>query len=590
MRLRLREDAPGLVTFERSGPGRSLGRRLHTILWVNVTLGFLFVPSAVANPFCYIPMVCEAKAAVDFVSDPLGFLLQKITEANLWFLRKMLELIQNTSKIDLTSPGFLKQYAIIFAASTLITAALWLIAVAKRAARGVSVTTAVSEAVGFLVLQFVVNALAPGTVALLMKAIDEVTAIFEPYATDNFKPFLATMLKVMAANPHDGVFQLIVVNLIMLCGALLMWVELLIRSAAIYVGVALGPVVNAGLVDRDLWGKSKKWVGALFALGISKPVLFALLGLGGAILSDASGGMSDAVSKILVGALILLLAVFASATIYKWVPAFGDEMAQIHHDRKAATSAGPASAVDGPAQHANRAMSMHVQDSLVGGGKSSGGGGAARAAGGKAANSSTVGSQAGTASAKAAAGSGAAGGGAAAGGGTAAAGGPAGAAAAAAKAGVDVTKNRAASSPGAQGLDAASGGAEGSQGGGSGTEGTGAPAAARSRGAMSDPVVSRGSSPAPAQAPPSPSPGTGTVPASPSKTGAAPASTSGTASGAGPSTIPTPPSQPSGGPAGSPKPASGTASGAGPSTIPTPPSQPSGGPAGSPKPASGKDQ
>ncbi|MFF1906373.1 hypothetical protein [Kitasatospora sp. NPDC058218] len=445
MRLRLRDDAPGLLRVERTAPSR-WGRRLRTIAVVNVVLGFLFVPAAVANPFCYIPMVCEAKAAIDFVKDPLGFLLQKLTEANIWFLRKMLELIQATTKIDLTSPGFLKQYAIIFAASCLLTVALWFVAVAKRAVRGVGITTAVSEAIGFLLLQFTVNALTPGALALLLKAIDEVTAVFEPYATENFKPFLENILTVMAANPSEGVGQLLVVNLIMMAGALLMWIELLIRSAAIYVAVALGPIVNAGLVDRDLWGKSKKWFGAIFAIGLSKPVLFALLGLGGAVLSDTTGSMSDAVSKTLVGALILLLAVFASATLYKWLPEFGDHMAQLHHDRKAAQSSGPAAAIDGPGQHANRAINSRVQDSLVGGGGKSAG---AKAAGAKM------------------------------GGGTAAAGGPVAVGAAVAKAGLDMAKNKAASSPGAQGADAANGGLGSDQAQGhSETSGhTGAPSA-----------------------------------------------------------------------------------------------------------------
>ncbi|MER5968533.1 hypothetical protein ABT112_02080 [Streptomyces sp. NPDC002055] len=459
MVLRLRDDAPGLLTIERGNPSR-WRRRLQMVAMVNVVIAFLCVPSAVANPFCYIPMVCEAKAAIDFTSDPLGFLLQKLTEANIWFLRKMLELIQNTTTIDLTSAGFLKQYAIIFAASSLLTVALWLIAVAKRAVRGVAVTTAVSEAIGFLLLQFVVNAMTPGAIALLMKAIDEVTAIFEPYATANFKPFLENILKVMASNPNEGVGQLLIVNLIMMLGALLMWIELLIRSAAIYVAVAVGPIVNAGLVDRDLWNKSKKWFGAIFAIGLSKPVLFALLGLGGAILSDTSGRMSDAVSKTLVGALILLLAVFASTTLYKWVPAYGDEMAQLHHDRKSAQSSGPAAAIDGPGQHANRAIGAHVQDSLVGGSS-------------KTAGSKAVGAKMG--------------------GGTAAAG-PVAAGAAVAKAGIDMAKNKATSSPGMQGTDAAGGGKPEQPAGQQASDDTagtsGAPDAARPQGTTSDPVVS----------------------------------------------------------------------------------------------------
>ncbi|MEW1721607.1 hypothetical protein [Streptomyces sp. NPDC093109] len=503
MRLRFRDDA-----------GYRWGRRLGTVVGAVVFLGFVFVPSASANPFCYIPMVCEAKAAVDFATDPLGFLLQKLTEANIWFLRKMLELMQSTTKIDLTSGDFLKQYALIFAASSLITVALWLIAVAKRAVRGVALTTAVGEAVGFLVLQFVVNALTPGAIALLMQAIDEVTAVFEPYATDNFKPFLENLLKVLAADPKDGIGQLMVVNVIMLCGALLMWIELLIRSAAIYVAVALGPLVNAGLVDKDLWGKSKKWIGAIFAIGLTKPVLFALLGLGGAILSDSTGSMSDAVSQTLVGALILLLAVFASATLYKWVPAFGDEMAQLHHDRKSAQSSGPAAVVDGPAAHTNRALGMHVQDALVGGGRSAGGTATAPSAGGKAtASSATVGGQAGTASAKTAGAKAVTG---AAGSGASTVAEPV---TAVVTAGVDLAKNKATSAPGAQGPDAATGGGPEPKQGGD----TAAPASARGHGPSpgsgsgSGPVVGGGvvggNSPA---SPPLPAPGPSIAPGPPS--------------------------------------------------------------------------
>ncbi|MFD7580557.1 hypothetical protein [Kitasatospora sp. NPDC059817] len=623
MRLRLRDDAPGLLRVEQSVPSR-WWRRLRTIAVVNVVIGFFVIPAARADSiFCNIPMVCEIKAAIDFAKDPLGFLLQKLTEANLWFLRKMLELIQATTKVDLTSPGFLKQYTIIFAASSLLTVALWLIAVAKRAVRGVSVTTAVGEAIGFLVLQFTVNALTPGALALLLKAIDEVTAVFEPYATENFKPFLENILTVMAGNPTEGVGQLLVVNLIMMLGALLMWVELLIRGAAIYVAVALGPIVNAGLVDRDLWNKSKKWLGGIFAIGLSKPVLFALLGLGGAVLSDSTGSMSDAVSKTLVGALILLLAVFASATLYKWVPAFGDQMAELHHTRKTAQSSGPAAAIDGPGQHANRAINSRVQDSLVGGGGKSAG---AKAAGAKM------------------------------GGGTAAAGGPVAVGAAVAKAGLDMAKNKAASSPGAQGTDAANGGLGSDQAqhqpegdGPSGAPGvpagqpegttsspvvgstpdwsaasshaaSEAPSTARPGDSTSSPVVgstpdwSAASSHAASEAPattrpqgPSSAPVVGSAPAGPAASGnTAPARASGTGETprparplppqapppAAPAPAPAPPSAPAPRPAtthSSPSPSSGTTPGPGPSASPTPQSRPAGGQAPG-RPAPSKDR
>ncbi|MFG3259050.1 hypothetical protein [Streptomyces sp. NPDC048172] len=323
--------------------------------------------------WCAIPMVCEAKEVVDFVSDPTGYILQQLVDANIWFLGKLLGLLQQTSSADVTSPGFLKQYALIFGAASIFTVVLWIIAVAKRAVRGVPLGTALSEALGFLVLQLVVNALTPGAVALVLQVVDDISSVFEPRATKNFKPFLSSLIRLLSADVQGSVMVLIVINLVMMCAALMMWVELLLRSAAIYVAVALGPLVNAGLVDRDLWGKTKRWVAVLLALALVKPVLFALLGLGGAVLSGGKGMGTDRISKILVGALILFLAVFASAVIYKWIPIFGDEMASLGQARKTASSSGPMSMSEGPASHANMALSRRVQSSIVG---RSGGGGA----------------------------------------------------------------------------------------------------------------------------------------------------------------------------------------------------------------------
>ena len=559
MRLRLREDAPGLLRVERATPAPAWLRRLGILAAINVVIGFAFIPAASAFSFCYIPFVCQAKAAIDFVSDPMGYLLQQLTNADIWFLQKMLDLIQATTTINLTSSDFLAQYGMIFAASSLITVALWFIAVAKRAVRGVGLGTAIGEAAGFLLLQFVVNALTPGAIALLLTAVDDVTSIFTPYAVNNFKPFLENMLKVVASSPDQGVGQLMVVNLIMLLGALLMWVELLIRAAAIYTAVALGPIINAGLVDRDLWGRSKKWFGALFSVILTKPVLFALLGLGGSVLTSSSGGLSDSVSTTLVGALILLLAVFSSAMLYRWLPVFGDEMAQLHHDRKSLQNTGPAAAIDGPAQHANRALGQYAQDAIVGG-----------QGGGQKADAAKAAARKATAS-KAAAGT------------------PVGFATMVAKSTATAVKNKATSSPGAQGTSSGGGtpseqssstggtpGAEGSDGKG------GPPTTAQSSSSASPSVVSSGGgtapqgnsaadttgkAPASAQRPGQPTTATGPVvsgsqptqqPPHPLSAPQWPSSSTGTASGSGPSVLPS--VQP---------PATGTASGSGPSVLPS---------------------
>jgi len=54
--------------------------------------------------------------------------------------------INKTATVNFTNMGFLKQYAIVFAASSILTVLLWLLSVVKRAVRGDSVVAAIGEA------------------------------------------------------------------------------------------------------------------------------------------------------------------------------------------------------------------------------------------------------------------------------------------------------------------------------------------------------------------------------------------------------------------------------------------------------------
>ncbi|MGA5819995.1 hypothetical protein ACPC54_19285 [Kitasatospora sp. NPDC094028] len=363
-----------------------------------VSLMLMFsAPAAQAAPgVCDIPgvsTVCDvvdgATSVASFVSDPFGFIAGKMGEGAKWLLTKVMDLMQASSKVDFTNPGFLKQYGLIFAASAILTTVLWLIAVAKRAVRGVSVATAVSEAIGLLALQVLVSAFTPAVLMLLNQIVDDLTSVFAGSAVDEGKKFIDLLTKAISTQGSNAPSAMILIFLGIMVAALLVWIELLVRAGALYIGAALGPLVNSGLVDRDLWGRSKKWVGMLFALLLSKPILFALFGLAASIENSDTKTNSDTASTVLVGALMMFLAVFSSATLYKWVPSFGDDMAHLMHSRKAAAQAGPVAAIPGPVQASQQAMNARMmQSSVVGGARA--GAGATTAAGGPVAAAATV--------------------------------------------------------------------------------------------------------------------------------------------------------------------------------------------------------
>lgn len=93
--------------------------------------------------------------------DPLSSLGKGCAEAASWTIDKLSDAVKETANVDFTNPRFLQQYAVVFAASTILTLLLWLLAVAKRAVRGVPLTTAISEAVGFLWLTVIASAFTP---------------------------------------------------------------------------------------------------------------------------------------------------------------------------------------------------------------------------------------------------------------------------------------------------------------------------------------------------------------------------------------------------------------------------------------------
>lgn len=69
--------------------------------------------------------------------DPMSSLAKSCAKAAAWTIDKLSDAVKNTANVDFTNQKFLQQYAVVFAASTILTLLLWLLAVAKRAVRGV---------------------------------------------------------------------------------------------------------------------------------------------------------------------------------------------------------------------------------------------------------------------------------------------------------------------------------------------------------------------------------------------------------------------------------------------------------------------
>ena len=325
--------------------------------------------------------------------DPLSSLAQGCAKAASWTVDKLSDAVKETANVDFTNEKFLQQYAVVFAASTILTLMLWLLAVAKRAVRGVPLTTAISEAIGFLWLTVLASAFTPLILYTVVSATDGVTDVLAKTTGDQTDTFFGTFSGALSKGDDigGGPIMLIVVSLVSILAAGVLWLELVIRAALLYVGALLGTVVYAGLVDKNLWGHVRRWAGIMIAVILVRPVIVIVLGLAGALSSD---GGPDSFSAVVSGLAIILLAIFASAMIYRFVPGFGDEIAGGRNNRIMQGAEGKAAAViSSPANLVAQGIRTHSAraDNNGGGGSTGGSSGAARpanpASGGVAAHS-----------------------------------------------------------------------------------------------------------------------------------------------------------------------------------------------------------
>ncbi|MBV2152572.1 hypothetical protein [Kitasatospora sp. SUK 42] len=290
-------------------------------------------------------------------------------------VRNLSGAIDGTTQVDFTNASFLQQYAVVFAVSTVITLVLWLLAVTKRAVRGAPLTTAISEAIGFLWLTVVASAFTPLILYTVVSVTDGLTKAIAVGTKSDTGTYLGGFADTLEkGNVGGGPLILVLVSLVAVLAAAVLWIELLIRAAMLYVGALLGTAVYAGLVDKQMWKHVRRWAGVMVAVDLAKPIIVVILGLAGAVATGA--GASDDFSRVLSGLAILFLSIFASAAVYRFVPGFGDEMMNMRRARASAVQAGSAM-INGTANLMKQGITTHGdrgQQAAGGGGGGAGGG------------------------------------------------------------------------------------------------------------------------------------------------------------------------------------------------------------------------
>jgi hypothetical protein len=319
------------------------------------------------------------------------------TDGAVWLLGEVVELTEKTTSPDLLSKGFLRQYKAMAAIAVVLALLMVLFAVLESLGRGdagmlwrvflINVpVAAIATSAAYVVVQLLIATTDGFSEAIAHSTANDTHAFFkgavealaEAGGDAGAAAGTATGGPVQgaatgaAASVEVPLFVGFIAAIVAAFAAFLVWIELLMRDAAIYVVALFMPMAIAA----SIW---PRWISALrrtaeltIVIVFSKFVIVAIIALAASLLAHNEGK----VEQVLAAGALLLLASFSPFVLFKLVP-FAEGAVSSAYNRQ---SAGGASV---QAIHTASSIQMMRGSARANwAGAAKGGGGAAGAKGG----------------------------------------------------------------------------------------------------------------------------------------------------------------------------------------------------------------
>ena len=262
-----------------------------------------------------------------------------VASAGKWFLEKVGGLINNTTSPDVINAGwFVSQYRIMLALAVIVALPFLLVSVAQSVVRADGMQ-AIRSAFVYLPVAAVFSFVGPALAQLLINASDWMSSVVGHNAAQNADKFMHDAggwlgaLGAGTVNPVAPVFGVLLAAIIVVVGAISIWLELLLRDAAIYISVLFLPIGFAAMVWPAGWRWCKRLIEFLIAIIFAKVFIVAIINLAAAGL--ARGGLADKFEGVLAGGALLLMAAFTPIALLKLIPLAEAAVVTAGHQRAA---------------------------------------------------------------------------------------------------------------------------------------------------------------------------------------------------------------------------------------------------------------
>jgi hypothetical protein len=240
-----------------------------------------------------------------------------------WLLQQIGSVLIDSTRVSLSSPWFLTRYRATEAILGSLALPLLLVAALQALFRQ-QPSILLRAALVQLPLAMIFAGSAVELCSLAISATDELSSAMSagsPHAIPDLMTSLADILTSSSAISGSSVptFVALLAALVVGVAALCLWIELVMRTAAIYVAVAFIPLVLISMIWPSLASWTRRLVETLFALIVSKLVVVGVLQLAVGALGDVR---NQGFSTLVTGIGLLLLAAFAPFSILRLLPLF----------------------------------------------------------------------------------------------------------------------------------------------------------------------------------------------------------------------------------------------------------------------------
>ena len=233
-------------------------------------------------------------------------------------LKETAKVIDDTTSPQLTSSWFSASYWRVAGIAALLTVP-FLCAAAIHALVRSDLGLLTRAAFGYLPLSLLAVGIASQLTMLLLAGTDEMSSIVASASLHADGVFLSTTsVTAVAESVATGdPFVTFLAAIITVAATLALWLELLVRNAAVYVIVLMLPLFFAAMVWPARRTLAIRAIETLIALILSKFAIVAVLSLGGSALGHST---TPGAASVLTGGTLVLLAAFTPWALLRMLP------------------------------------------------------------------------------------------------------------------------------------------------------------------------------------------------------------------------------------------------------------------------------